>query len=262
MLLGFDLCVWLRDLAERKLYLPAGVALPEGLERLPTGRVSLRKIREGWDPLLRLVASIRRGLLSPKEALERLGRAAAGDPMRDAADALGKLLRTIFLCDFLTQPAFRRELRTLLNRGESVHQLQRAIYHGRLGHQRGRRREELVAVSGAHALLTNKRFQWGVVGHYLTAASVIDGLELTLWLTAATMSAGFVLGVVIAYIRLWGSPIPRAFAFGYVWLIRSVPLLVQLLFWYELASLYPSLSIGVPFGPSFASAQTAHLRGR
>lgn len=162
-LLGFDLCVWLRDLAERKLYLPAGVALPEGLERLPTGRVSLRKIREGWDPLLRLVASIRRGLLSPKEALERLGRAAAGDPMRDAADALGKLLRTIFLCDFLTQPAFRRELRTLLNRGESVHQLQRAIYHGRLGHQRGRRREELVAVSGAHALLTNAVIAWNTM---------------------------------------------------------------------------------------------------
>lgn len=162
-LLGFDLCVWLRDLAERKLYLPAGVALPEGLERLAAGRVSLRKIRDGWDPLLRLVASIRRGLLSPKEALERLGSAAAGDPMRDAADALGKLLRTIFLCDFLTQPGFRRELRTLLNRGESVHQLQRAIYHGRLGHQRGRRREELVAVSGAHALLTNAVIAWNTM---------------------------------------------------------------------------------------------------
>jgi TnpA family transposase len=101
--------------------------------------VSLRKVREGWDPLLRLVASIRRGLLSPKEALDRLGCAASGDPARDAADALGRVLRTNFLCDFLTQPDFRRELRTLLNRGESVHQLQRAVYHGRLDPQRGRR---------------------------------------------------------------------------------------------------------------------------
>jgi len=117
----------------------------------------------------------------------------------------------------------------------------------------------IVAAMLAHALLTNKRFQWGLVGRYFTESSVIHGLELTLWLTAATMSAGFVLGVVIAYIRLWGSPIPRTFAFGYVWLVRSVPLLVQLLFWYELASLYPTLSVGMPFGPSFASAQTAHL---
>src|SRR6185295_5906023 len=119
-----------------------------------------RKVREGWDPLLRLVASIRRGLLSPKEALDRLGSAASGDPARDAADALGRVLRTIFLCDFLTQPDFRRELRTLLNRGESVHQLQRAVYHGRLDPQRGRRAQQLAPVSGAHALLTNAVIAW------------------------------------------------------------------------------------------------------
>jgi polar amino acid transport system permease protein len=68
-----------------------------------------------------------------------------------------------------------------------------------------------------------------------------------------------VLGVVLAYMRLWGSPIPRGFAFGFVWLVRSVPVLVQLLFWYELASLYPRLSFGVPFGPSFGTTNTAHL---
>jgi polar amino acid transport system permease protein len=111
----------------------------------------------------------------------------------------------------------------------------------------------------ADTLLTNRRFQWGVVGHYFTQSSIIGGLELTLWLTAATMSCGFVLGVVLAYLRLWGSPIPRTVAFGYVWLVRSVPLLVQLLFWYELASLYPRLSLGIPFGPSFGSTDTAHL---
>jgi len=117
----------------------------------------------------------------------------------------------------------------------------------------------LLAAMLGHTLLTNRRFQWGVVGQYFTSTSVLDGLKLTLWLTAATMAAGFVLGVVIAYVRLWGSPIPRSFAFGFVWLVRSVPLLVQLLFWYELASLYPQLSFGIPFGPSFGSANTAHL---
>ena len=43
--------------------------------------------------------------------------------------------------------------------------------------------------------------------------------------------------------------------FGFVWLIRSVPMLVQLLFWYELASLYPKLSLGIPFGPEFVTVQ-------
>jgi polar amino acid transport system permease protein len=117
----------------------------------------------------------------------------------------------------------------------------------------------VLAAMLTHTLLTNHRFQWGVVGQYFTSASVIGGLELTLWLTAATMAAGFLLGIGLAYVRLWGGPIPRAFAFGFVWLFRSVPALVQLLFWYELASLYPRLSVGVPFGPSFGTADTAHL---
>jgi polar amino acid transport system permease protein len=51
----------------------------------------------------------------------------------------------------------------------------------------------------------------------------------------------------------------QAVSFGYVWLVRSVPPLVQLLFWYELASLFPTLSVGIPFGPEFAHVDTAHL---
>jgi TnpA family transposase len=101
--------------------------------------------------------------LTAKEALERLGSAARGEALHAAADALGKLLRTIFLCDYFTKPAFRRELHTLLNRGESAHQLQRAVYHGRIAPERGRRREEMRAISGAHALLTNVVIAWNTM---------------------------------------------------------------------------------------------------
>jgi hypothetical protein len=44
---------------------------------------------------------------------------------------------------------------TLLNRGESVHQLQRAVYSGKVTPERGKRRDEMKAISGSHALLTN-----------------------------------------------------------------------------------------------------------
>ncbi|UWE11030.1 amino acid ABC transporter permease [Actinacidiphila bryophytorum] len=110
-----------------------------------------------------------------------------------------------------------------------------------------------------HTLVANDRFQWDVVGHYFLRGSIMHGLLLTLWLTAAVMSSGYLLGIGIAAMRLSGNPVLRGLSFGYVWLIRSVPPLVQLLFWYELASLYPRLSVGVPFGPEFASMGTAHL---
>ena len=87
----------------------------------------------------------------------------------------------------------------------------------------------------------------------------MDGLVLTLWMTAAVMTCGFVLGIGLAAMRLSANPILRSLSFGYVWLVRSVPPLVQLLFWYEIASLYPQLSLGIPFGHEFITVKTAHL---
>jgi polar amino acid transport system permease protein len=117
----------------------------------------------------------------------------------------------------------------------------------------------VLLAMAVHTVSTNRRFQWGVVGDYFLDASIVRGLELTLWLTCAVMATGYLLGVAVAVMRLSRNPVLGAAAFGFVWLVRSVPPLVQLLFWYELASLYPRLSIGIPFGPEFAGVRTAHL---
>ena len=124
--LGFDLCPRLRDLSERKLYLPAKFEVPQSIERVTVKRVSL-KARTGWDELLRIVASIRLGRISGELALRYLSSAAKGDPPYEAAKDLGRLLCSVFLCDFVTTDDFRRENHTLLSRGESARLLQRAI---------------------------------------------------------------------------------------------------------------------------------------
>lgn len=110
--------------------------------------------------MLRLAASIRSGRVSATLALQRFGSAAQGDPLHRAAEHLGRLLRTVFLCDYIAIEDFRREIHTLLNRGESVHQLQRAVYSGKVAPERGRRRDEMKAISGSHALLTNIVLAW------------------------------------------------------------------------------------------------------
>jgi polar amino acid transport system permease protein len=116
----------------------------------------------------------------------------------------------------------------------------------------------LFAMS-VHSVLTNHRFQWGTVGDYFLNGSILHGLELTLWLTGAVMSTGYLLGIGVAAMRLSRNPVLSSLSFGFVWLVRSVPPLVQLLFWYEIASLYPQLSLGVPFGSAFVTVRTAHL---
>ena len=74
--------------------------------------MTLKSNERGWDDLVRLVASIRAGKVSAAHAIHRLGSAAIGDPLHHAADHLGGLLRTLFLCDYLTITDFRREILT------------------------------------------------------------------------------------------------------------------------------------------------------
>lgn len=134
--------------------------MPQSIDLVTVKRVSLKAIRTGWDELLRIVASIRLGRLSAELALRYLSSAVQGDPAYEAAENLGRLLRSVFLCDFVTIDDFRREIHTLLSRGESVHLLQRAIYDGKVATDRGRRRDEMRTISGAHALLTNIVIGW------------------------------------------------------------------------------------------------------
>jgi polar amino acid transport system permease protein len=110
-----------------------------------------------------------------------------------------------------------------------------------------------------HTIVANPHFQWHIVGHYFFFGSIMDGLWRTIWLTVVVMVCGYTIGIGLAAMRLSKNPILRSISFGYVWLFRSVPQLVQLLFWYEIASLYPKLAIGIPFGPHFTEIKTAHL---
>jgi len=159
-LVGFDLCPRLARLKKRRLYLPKGLDVPEVLRPIVAETVSRRRIGLGWDGLLRLGASVKHGWYPATEALDRFGSAAAGDPVYEAGDALGKLLRTLYLCDYLGNPVFRVEILDLLNQGEAVHSLQRAIHNGIITAKHGRTTEQLGAISGALTLLANIIMAW------------------------------------------------------------------------------------------------------
>lgn len=119
----------------------------------------------------------------------------------------------------------------------------------------------VLLVWALRSVALNPSFGWSVVGDYLFTSAVLRGLVTTLWLTAATTILGFVLGIGLAAMRLSGNPVLSTVSWGYVWLFRSTPLLVQLLFWYNIGALYPQLSIGIPFGPTFGSVDSVQLIG-
>ncbi|WP_406150332.1 amino acid ABC transporter permease [Streptomyces sp. NBC_01012] len=100
----------------------------------------------------------------------------------------------------------------------------------------------LLLLAGALvSVVRNDAFQWDVVGAYLTTDSVLRGLGLTLWLTGLVMVLGFALGTLLAVFRLSDNRVLQAVSWGYVWLFRSTPILVQLLFWFNIGALYPQI---------------------
>ena len=117
----------------------------------------------------------------------------------------------------------------------------------------------LCAAALLKSMLTNPRFEWEIVRGYLFAEPILTGLWLTVWLTAFSLIFGSLLGLGIAIMRLSTSPILRLIGGGYVWFFRGTPLLVQLLFWYNLAALYPNIMLTLPGGPSFLNLDANEL---
>ncbi|WP_160317649.1 amino acid ABC transporter permease [Arthrobacter sp. RIT-PI-e] len=109
---------------------------------------------------------------------------------------------------------------------------------------------------------TNENLRLDLVGDYLFSPVVLDGVKITLFLTAVGMLGGTVLGLVLAIMRISSSPVLRAVSATAVYASRSIPLLVQLLFWYFLASILPTITVRVPFGPDIWSANTNQLIGQ
>jgi polar amino acid transport system permease protein len=110
-----------------------------------------------------------------------------------------------------------------------------------------------------HMLVTNPNLQWRVVGQYLFSSEILHGVLRTLELTALAMIFGLVLGIIVAVMRLSANPLLQWVSIGWIWFFRGVPPLVQLIFWYNLASLVQAVSLGVPYGPSFVSGQSNSL---
>lgn len=112
-----------------------------------------------------------------------------------------------------------------------------------------------------HGLVTNAGWEWEVFAEFFTADVILRAVWVTLQLTFYGTALGFALGIVLAFMRLSASPFLKAVAFGYIWAFRSIPLIVQLLFWFNLAYLYQELEFGIPFGPGFFTFDTMGLVG-
>ena len=87
------------------------------------------------------------------------------------------------------------------------------------------------------------KIEWSYVAKFLTAQSILTGLVNTVVMSILAMALGILLGVVTAVMRLSSNPVLSWVARGYPGLFRGTPVILQLLLWFNLALVFPTLGI-------------------
>ena len=137
-LLGFRFAPRIRDLADKKLYVPGDAKAFPALAPLVGGQLNLRHIRTQWTEILRLATSIRQGTVTASLMLRKLGSYPRQNGLAVALRELGRLERTLFTLEWLQSIELRRRVQVGLNKGEAKNALARAVFFHRLGELRDR----------------------------------------------------------------------------------------------------------------------------
>ncbi|WP_299723103.1 amino acid ABC transporter permease [Devosia sp.] len=104
-----------------------------------------------------------------------------------------------------------------------------------------------LALYVAWGVGTNSAMRWDSIARFFTAPIILQGLVTTIVITFCAALIGLVGGLVVALMRMSPNPLIRTVAIGYLGLFRAVPLLVQILIWYNLGTFLPQLGLGIPF---------------
>ena len=154
-LLHFELAPRLKAIARQKLYLP-DAAIKEQLDQLIpvlTRTIKWELIEQQYDEMVKYTAALRHKTADPEVILRRFTRSNVKHPTYQALMELGKAVKTIFLCRYLSSEPFRREIHTGLNVVENWNSANSFIFFGKGGEiATNRLDDQEVAVLALHLL--------------------------------------------------------------------------------------------------------------
>ncbi|MGC3956240.1 MAG: amino acid ABC transporter permease [Propionicimonas sp.] len=95
--------------------------------------------------------------------------------------------------------------------------------------------------------MSQARIAWPQVLQFMTYDVMIQGAINTILLAVAAQVSAIVIGVIVAVMRISHNPVANWVAVAYIWIFRGVPVLVQILLWYNLALVTDRITISIPF---------------
>ncbi len=160
---GFRFMPRIRDLGDRRLYVPDRHGLYPALGPFIADPIRVAHIRTQWSEVRRLLASIRRGDVTASLMLRKLGSYPRQNGLALALRELGRIERTLFILDWLLDPELRRRVTAILNKGELRNDLARAVCLNRLGEIRDRSFEAQRHRASGLNLVTAAIILWNTV---------------------------------------------------------------------------------------------------
>lgn len=127
------------------------------------GTVDLALIREQWDQLVRVAASLRHRTAPAHIILTRLASSAPSDRLAKALTALGQALKSLYLLRYIQDEPLRAQMQLQLNRGERRHQLARRLFFANQGAFQTGDYEEMMNKATCLSLLSNAVVVWNTV---------------------------------------------------------------------------------------------------
>lgn len=131
-LLGFSLMPRLKGIASQKLYLPekdSGTRYPH-LDPILTRSINWELIRQQYDEMVKYTTALKLGTAQAEAILSRFTRNNVQHPTYKALAELGKVIKTIFLCQYIISEALRQEIHAGLNVVENWNSANGFIFYG------------------------------------------------------------------------------------------------------------------------------------
>lgn len=131
-LLGFSLMPRLKGVASQKLYLPekGSSACYRNLEPILTRPINWELIRQQYDEMVKYTTALKLGTAQAEAILSRFTRNNIPHPTYKALAELGKVIKTIFLCQYIISEAMRQEIHAGLNVVENWNSANGFIFYG------------------------------------------------------------------------------------------------------------------------------------
>ena len=162
-LLGIRFAPRLKDLPEQRLWrLPGAEAYPH-IDRVLAGKLIVPSIAEGWQEMIRMVASIKSGQVRASLIVGKLAAASHRNKLFRGLQELGRLIKTAYLAEYFRNEELRRRVLLGLNKGEALNALARKVFFGGQGEIRDRTYEDQLNAASSLNLLLAAIVVWNTV---------------------------------------------------------------------------------------------------